>query len=519
MAFVQAPYHLFPLLLVALPILVYILDGAVSTDPKRPLASFWPGFVTGWWFGFGYFLNGLWWVGSAFLVEVDQFGWALPFSVILLPAGLALFWGLGLGLARCAWSDHSLRLVALVGGLVGAEWLRSYLFTGFPWNHIGLAAAPHPIGLQSASVIGVDGLALIALWIGLAPVIFIDRAGDRSGNAAGRGHKPVRMGRWYLTVALALFVLHIGFGVARLSLSSVASFDGIQLRIVQPNIPQDEKWAPDKRSANFNTLLELSDRVASPEDPGLKGVTHLIWPETAFPFFLTDQPGAVAALAALLPDNTILIAGAVRTDPTAPVNENRYFNSVYAIDGDGEILAAYDKVHLVPFGEYLPFQTFLESIGLEQLTRLKGGFEPGPGYRAIDTLSATPPFLPLICYEILFVHEARAASRKASWIINVTNDAWFGDTPGPRQHLHASQLSAVTEGLSVVRAANTGISAVIDPYGRVIDRLKLGESNILDTPLPLPLEEPPFASKLTLFFGIGVSVALVAIAFLRRRKS
>lgn len=505
-----APYFFFPVLFISLPIFVFLLDGAVGPQGGGRLSFFWPAFGVGWWFGLGFFTSSFWWLGSALLVDGDRFAWALPLATFALPGGLALFWGVCAGLARCVWPDGSFRLVTLTAALIGAEWLRSDLFTGLPWNHLGLAAAPHPIGLQSASVVGLDGLAFIAVLVGSAPVILLQRR--------LRQKEAMAAGGWYLRLAVLVLTVHVGFGTGRLMLAQDTVYDDIRLRIVQPNIPQADKWLPEKRSANFNTLLELSDRITSPDDPGLAGVTHLIWPETAFPFLLSEEPGALAALSALLPDDTLLLTGAVRADPTGPRGEERYFNSIYVLNDEAQIVAAYDKVHLVPFGEYLPFQSSLEEAGLTQLTQLKGGFEAGHSYRTLSNLAATPPVLPLICYEILFAQEARDAANQASWIVNVTNDAWFGDTPGPRQHLHSAQLRAVLDGLSVVRSANTGISAVIDPYGRVREKIQLGIADFMDSELPRPLDTPPFIASLPVWTGGLLALSLFLISYFRSTR-
>ena len=499
LALTQAPVFFIPALFIALPIFVLLMDSVgVARDDGRQTV-FWSAFSLGWWFGFGYFLAGLWWIGFAFLVDAEQFAWLLPFAIVLMPAGLALFWALGVAIARkVLWSNSAIRIAALAVGLGIAEIARAHLFTGFPWNALGLALMPHPIAMQSAAFVGLEGMTVLAVLIGASPVVLIKLGQKRFLSTQDRS---------IVGLAVVLCLVHVGLGGVRLATSDVQAFDGVQLRVVQPAIPQHEKWLPEKRGEVFNRYLELSDRAVSPEHPGLDTVTHLIWPEAAFPFLLTEEPGAVAALAALLPDQTTLIAGAIRKDPASGTASDTFYNSVYAIGSNGEILASYDKVHLVPFGEYLPFQSTLESLGLRQVTQLKGGFAAGPDYRAISSVAGTPPFLPLICYEILFSREARLAAGQASWIVNVTNDAWFGDSPGPRQHLHLSQIRAVVDGLAVVRAANTGISAVIDPYGRITDRLALGVSGVIDASLPQPIGTAPPAAN----YALMISIVLIAM--------
>jgi apolipoprotein N-acyltransferase len=247
----------------------------------------------------------------------------------------------------------------------------------------------------------------------------------------------------------------------------------------------------------------------------VRDVTHLIWPESAFPFFLTREADALAQIAALLPQGTVLITGAIRAPDVAPGTAiRRAYNSIYVIDHDGSILSVYDKVHLVPFGEYLPFQDSLERLGFIQLTRIRGGFIAGDRRRAL-AIPRAPQAIPLICYEAIFPGKAVPAGERPGWLINLTNDGWFGATAGPHQHFHQARIRAIEEGLPLVRAANTGISGVIDPLGRIVGSLPLGTEGILDSRLPRP-------TPLTLYARAGdgpVALAVVAalLVLLRQR--
>ena len=263
--------------------------------------------------------------------------------------------------------------------------------------------------------------------------------------------------------------------------------------------------------------MDLSVTATSAQKQGLSGTTLLVWPETAFPFVLTDRRDALAALSAMIPDGTILAAGAVRIEPPAPGSKlERAFNSVFTIDAAGEITGAADKMHLVPFGEYLPFQTFAEGIGLEQLTRMRGGFKAGSGRLLLDG-GAAGRFLPLICYEIIFPGAAVRGAPRAAFILNLTNDAWFGMTPGPYQHWRQAMLRGVEEGLPVVRSANSGISSVTDANGRTIERIPLGVRGVIDAPLPVRLEPTVYATYGDyLFFALLVAFALIAVMPARR---
>ncbi|HZP21383.1 MAG TPA: apolipoprotein N-acyltransferase [Bauldia sp.] len=491
------PFGAFPLLFLTFPVLIWLLDGATPARSGRFLARVLPPFLVGWSFGFGYFLAGLWWIGAAFLVDADQFAWAMPLAVIALPAGLALLWGLGAAVARLVWPEGWVRIVIFAVCLSGVEWLRGHLLSGFPWNAVGYALTPAPLFMQSASLIGIWGLTLAACLIFAAPALLAD---------AGR---PGR-GRWvFIGVAILLLAAHVGYGAWRLSSASDATVPDIHLRIVQPAIPQDDKWRPEKGDEILKRYLDLSDGATAPGRTGIASVTHLIWPESAFPFLLTERPEALAAIAALLPDGTTLITGAARRDPSAgDARGAPVFNSVYVIDDKGEIRGAYDKVDLVPFGEFLPFRSLFESLGLRQLIALPGGFAAGTARRTLEVPGA-PLMQPLVCYEIIFPGAVIAPGPRPGWLVNVTNDAWYGNTPGPRQHLLQAQVRAVEEGLPIARAANSGISAIIDAYGRITRSLPLGDVGILDGDLPQALVPPLYAR-----FGDLVFLALLGLSLL-----
>ncbi|WP_164879496.1 apolipoprotein N-acyltransferase [Afifella aestuarii] len=470
-ALAQAPFFLFPLLWLTLPVLVLLVDGAVSSRFSGRTGRLMAAFGAGWWFGFGYFLAGLWWVGSAFLVEADQFGWLMPFAVVLLPAGLAILWGLGVVAARLIWSSSSWRIFALAFGLGSAEWLRGHLFTGFPWNALGYALTAGEVMMQSASLANIYALSFLAVVVFAAPVTLL--SGERRKYVA-----PL------LSVAAVLALA--GYGLVRLGSASDATVPGINLRIVQPAVDQAQKWLPENRNRVFQDYLTLS---AEPGGHPLDGQTLVVWPETALPFILTDEPAALAAIGRLLPQGAHLATGAARLENEAD-GSRRVFNSIYLVDSDGTIVGSYDKVHLVPFGEYLPLQNLLDRIGLRQLSLLGGGFSSGTRRRTL-ALPSTPPFVPLICYEIIFPGEILADDGdRPGFFLNVTNDAWFGNTPGPYQHLHQARVRAVEEGVPVVRAANTGISAIIDAYGRVRVSAALGTKTFITGGLPEPAEIP-----------------------------
>ena len=498
-ALAMAPFDAWPVLFFTFPILVWLVDGAAAGRlGGLPSAA-----IAGWWFGFGYFLAGLYWVGYAFLVDAKTFGWLMPFAVVALPAGMACYTALGLGLARMLWTRGPTRLIALAIALTAAEWLRGHLFSGFPWNVYGYALTGPLVLAQSAALIGIWGLTFIAVAVFASPTVLMDERTDTR--------------RPWLPLALAVVLLAAlaGYGAMRLSRTPTAFVEGVRLRIMQPNLQQDQKFNYGAKQKVMSQYLELSDRSTGPQSGGVRDVTHLIWPESAFPFLLTREPDALAQIAALLPEGTVLITGAVRA-PEAPPGQTieRAYNSIYVIDHDGSILSVYDKIHLVPFGEYLPFQNFLEKLGLMQLTKLPGGFIAGERRRAME-LPRAPRMLPYICYEIIFPGEAMRDGARPGWLVNLTNDGWFGISSGPYQHLQQARVRTIEQGLPLVRAANTGISAVIDPLGRVIKSLPLGTEGIMDASLPQRIGAPLYAR--TGDSGVMLVIGAALIMIIRRR--
>ena len=255
------------------------------------------------------------------------------------------------------------------------------------------------------------------------------------------------------------------FGVVRLALQPTTTVANVKLRIMQPNLQQDVRFNYSAKAEVMQKYLTLSDRASGPQSTGVRDANILIWPESAFPFFLTREADAMAQIADLLPKGTVLITGSVRAPDLPPgARITRAYNSIYVIDHDGSVLSVYDKLHLVPFGEYLPFQDWMEKLGFVQLTKVQGGFIPGMRRRTMEMPNA-PRMLPLICYEAIFPGDVAARDDRPGWIVNLTNDGWFGISTGPYQHLQQARLRAIEEGLPLVRAANTGISAVIDPWG------------------------------------------------------
>ena len=478
-ALAYAPIFAAPVLFLTLPILVWLIDA--SPNWRRAASA-------GWLFGFGYFFFNLFWVGEAFLVEAEKFAWLMPFAVTLLPAGLALFWAAAAAVARLFWTEGIARLFVFAIVFAVLEWLRGHVLTGFPWNVVGYALTyPLPL-MQSAALFGAYGLTAIALFVFPAPLVMLaDHRRRPTGADVARA------------IALAAIPIAILFAYGAWRLGAPEAFvSGVKMRIVQPSVPQREKWLAEFQRKIFDDHVALS--LANPQGKAdlLAGITHLVWPEAAMPFFPLETPEALDVLATVIPPGTTLITGALRHDPnptpgTAISPATRTLNSILVLDDQAKLVGAYDKIKLVPFGEFVPFDVLLSAIGIQKLTHGRGSFAEGVSPRPLFTVPALPPALGLVCYEALFPGEIVQGAARPGVLINVTNDGWFGNTTGPYQHYYQSRVRAVEEGLPLIRAANNGISAVVDPYGRALETLGLNVRGVIDSPLPEALPPPLYA--------------------------
>ena len=435
---------------ITVPIFVWCLAGA--STPRSA-------FATGWWFGFGYFIFGLYWLGHAMLVQASEHSWMIPFATLGLPAFLAIFFGAAA--IPVLWGqDHFSRALILATMLGAAEWVRGHALTGFPWNLLGQAWAGQESLLQSVSLIGIYGLTFTALL-----------------SAAFLAVLAMPKSKRVLVVLLLAAALPIGaatFGYIRLAQAPVKGTDwvpGVGLRLVQAGIPQREKWRPQFLIRNFQKHLfwSVENRPT--------WVTHVIWPETASPFQLGSHAGSTEAAARIVPLGGALISGLIRKRGSL---KRQIWNSIIALDETGKVIAEYDKFHLVPFGEYVPLQNWLP---IKRISAGSIGYSAGLGPVRWQ-LKGLPALGPLICYEIIFPGAVTSPGIRPNWLLVLTNDAWYGVTAGPYQHLALAQIRAVEEGLPVVRAANTGISAVFDVFGREWGRLGLREAGALDIRLP-----------------------------------
>ena len=497
------PLFVLPALFVGLPVLVWSLDGA---ERSRGFGRvFGAGFGIGFWFGLGYFLVAIHWVGIAFFAEGGWIPALAPLAVLVLALILAPFWGFATALAHLFWSEGGFRIVVLAAALSLGEFARGHLFSGFPFDLLGYALTANEQMMQAAAMVGAYGLSFVAPLIAATPAL-IWPALDRP---LGRRLAP-------FFVALALLALQLGYGAVRLETTETGMRDDMRVRLVQPNIDEAAQWQAENGDFVFNRLVDLSEAATGPDSPGLSAVTHVIWPESAFPFYLSRRPEALARIARMLPRDTLLLTGAPRLDPEDPFGFTAY-NAVLAINGDGEIVSSYYKSHLVPFGEYLPFAGFFAQFGITQFVPGNEGWAAG-GPRRLMSPPATPPFLPLICYEAVFPGEMGPVA-DAAFLLNVTNDGWFDGSIGKAQHFHHARLRAVEEGKPMIRLANTGMSAVIDPLGRLSVALPDDTVSVVDVHVPLALPATVFASvrHLPLFALWGLVFMVAAIGALRRQ--
>ncbi|WP_119461537.1 apolipoprotein N-acyltransferase [Rhodospirillaceae bacterium SYSU D60014] len=510
-ALAMPPVHAVPLLFIAFPGLIWLIDGV-----RRPAAAF----AVGWWFGLGHFSVGIYWIAHALLTEPEKFAWMIPFVVGGLAALLAVFPGLAALTARLAWNaglgGGVARILVLAIAWTGFEWLRGWIFTGFPWNLLGYVWAFSEPMIQFAAIAGIWGLSLVTLIAAGLPAVCADGISRDFSPAAGAspaGHHARQWLSWSRgmgPVAASLLILAglwVG-GALRLVSADEQTVEGVTLRLVQAGIDPSRKGRDGSREEQLAKHLRLTL-----DTPGFDSVSHVVWPETAVPFLIEREPQIRSALATAAPAGGMLLTGAPRGAPASgPLAQ--VWNSMVAIDEAGTVLGTFDKFHLVPLGEYVPLRDFLPF--LSKITPGSIDFSAGPGPQTLR-LPGLPPVSPLICYEVIFPGAVVDDEARPGWMLNLTNDAWFGISSGPYQHFASARLRAVEEGLPLVRAANTGISGVVDAYGRVTARLGLGETGVLDVPLPKPAPGlTPYARfgdwSLAAFLAL---VGLVAVALRR----
>ncbi|MCU0839285.1 MAG: apolipoprotein N-acyltransferase [Rhodospirillales bacterium] len=484
------PVYALPVLIVAFTGLLWLLEGTASVRASA---------IVGLLFGLGYFTAGLYWVANALLTKPEEFGWLAPFAPLGLAAILAPFCIVPALAAR--WltpRPGAARVIVLAGSWTLAEWLRSWMLTGFPWNLVGSAWTFADATMQPAAWIGTYGLGLITVLAAAMPAVLADagRADPRTGR---RWRAPA-------AAAAALALVMVAGAIRLWSGEAVGVVDGVRLRLVQPNIDQSIKWRRD--------LLDrhLEDQAMMGAWPGEEPPTHVIWSEVAAPMFITEDPSRLALIGRHTPPGGLTVLGTLRRSGDADALQ--LWNSVVAIDSEGNVVGDYDKAHLVPFGEYMPLR-WLTNIG--NFTVGFADFSAGPGI-ATQSWPGLPPVSPLICYEVIFPAAVARRDQRPHWLLNLTNDGWYGHSAGPYQHFAASRLRAVEEGLPLVRVANTGISAIIDPYGRVVERLGLGVRGVVDGDLPERLDDAPLYARTGNALILPLAVALTIFGTLKGRS-
>ena len=480
------PIHFWPALVPAFAGLLWMIEGRKGWRPAL---------FTGWLFGLGYFTAGLYWIANALLTKPEQFGWLAPLAVLGLAALQALFPGLAAALTRVSGTAGMGRVLVFAAAWTGCEWMRSWAFSGFPWNLVGTVWSVSDAMIQVTAVIGTYGLGLVTVAAVAMPAVLADR------TTGGRWSWPA------VACGFAALVAIWGGGHFRLQMAGEAeTVAGVRLRLVQPSIPQNLKWD--------RGLLDrhLAQQMGMGAAPAGEAPTHVIWGETAASFFLGEDSGRRAVIGEFTPPGGLTITGTLRR--TLPGEAFRVWNSLQAVDGSGEIVATYDKAHLVPFGEYVPFRSVLN---IAKVTSGSTDFSRGSG-RTTLRLPGLPPASPLICYEIIFPGEVVDELDRPEWLLNLTNDGWYGRSSGPYQHFAAARLRAVEEGLPLVRVANNGISAIVDPYGRVIARLGLDAQGVVDGPLPRPLATVTPYGQIGNWLVLMVVLAAIGMGLLISRR-
>lgn len=489
------PWHLWPALIAGLGLL-YALYTATQTARQA--------FALGWLYGFGYFLCGLSWIANALMVPGNPFAAFWPLAMAGLPALLAFFPAFSFWLARKF--DKTQRTLSgflfFVAALCLSEWLRGHLFTGFPWNLTGYTWDGVLPMAQLCAVTGIYGLSFLTILWMAAPGFL----------AAGIAPRRIKM--FLLVFIIASAGSAFTYGTLRLSSSQTTFNNEFIVRIVQPNIPEQDKWDPEKTSENFYKLLKLS----AAENENAKTTTLILWPETAVSDYLLANDTAAQAVREMLSAYTApvyILAGILRhqDSETGREEDTRYFNSLAVFDRSLSMLTAYDKSHLVPFGEYIPLQKWIPLTPFVNFS----GFVPGPGPQTI-ALPGLPSFSPLVCYEIIFPGAVIDPRARPDVIVNVTNDAWYGDSAGPRQHFAMAKFRAIETGIPVIRSANTGLSGAFDPYGRLIYTSKLFTDYGHNIYLPTPLESAPLYSHFSPMLPLVMLGALAGLALILKHR-
>lgn len=435
LALINAPWSFAPAMFLGIPLLALLHAGAHS---KRRAAWI------GWLGGLGYFGLTFFWIVEPFQIDVERHGWIAPFALLLMGGGFAGYWAIAFGAAKrgSPWA------LAIFWGL--AELARSFIFTGFPWALIGYGWLDTPI-VQTAAIVGPYGLTFLTLLT----ITLMTQSLRRNWRQAGIG--------------VAIFIAMIGVGTVRLLQDIPDRVEPTIVRLIQPNAEQGLKWLPEFAQVFYDRQIELTSTPANPP-PDI-----IMWPETSVPFIASERLDLQEQMSLAANDAALVFGTRMRDDV------GNWYNGMHVLDGSGYLVDEYAKHHLVPFGEFVPMPWLLKLIGLESMTGT--GWTPGTGAKIIEP-DGVPSFLPMICYETIFPQHAMIIGQRPEWLMQITNDAWYGKFSGPYQHLDIARARAIEQGLPLARSANTGVSAMIDAKGHIVASLPLNQAGYLDTPLP-----------------------------------
>jgi len=482
-----APLHFFIAAMISLSIFYQLLE---KSEKKKDI--FWLGFS----YGFGYFLTGIYWISISLLVDAEKFAWLIPFALTLIPSALALYFAcfalsykFFIKKFKCSFDYQKILLFAICW--LFFEVLRSYLFTGFPWNLLGYIWMFDVRFVQLANIFGIYGLSVFAVLICLFPMLFLKSS----------GLKKAKLGDKILAaILLTFFIGNLFYGYKHIDETKLVRDSQTKLRLIQANIKQEMKWDGAEKYRNFLKHIELTN------SQDLQNIKAVIWSETSVPYVIDDNPELMEKLKMAVPVDGVLITGGLRINYADRDKNNiaDVWNSVFTINQNG-IAAHYDKHHLVPFGEYIPLQKFLPFI--EKITEGAVGFSKGEGPKTLE--AANFLFSPLLCYEVIFSGAVIDKTNRPHLLVNLTNDAWFGNSSGPYQHFDMARMRAVENGISLVRVAGTGISAFVDPFGRVVSEIALNEQGIIDVDLIQRLEPTIYETH-----GFLPLILLVTVMFL-----
>ncbi len=486
-----APLYFFPLAIIAFSGWFLISNSCQNNNKKS--------FFIGWCFGFGQFVFGLYWICISLFVDILQFFWLLPFALFLIPTILAIYIGLVLLLTNFLARKFAIKdwrkILLLAVIWVFFEYLRSILFTGFPWNLLGYSLLFSLPLSQAAAAIGVYGLSLLAVIFYCFPALFFTLHNNKIKFHFNKKFQP-----FFTCVALCISLIWL-VGFFRINSFQPNFFPNATFRLVQPAVSQEEKWDSDHRYNSFLENIRLSHKQ------GFDKINYVVWSESAVPYVINPitSYGLLSNIASAAPKDGFVITGALRAEFKVETNDwgreaSKIWNTVFVIDNDSKVVANYDKNHLVPFGEYIPFSDIFPFIS--KVTNGAINFSEGDGLKTIKLNSKTPSFSPLVCYEAIFAGNVIDKNNPPQFLLNLTNDAWFGASSGPYQHFDMVRMRSIENGMPAIRVANSGISGLINPLGQVVAAIPLNHKGVVDVMLMENLPD-------TIYMRIGNEIVIL----------